>query len=88
MLRQYLAQLYGVRLPDYVDVSDPTAIETLSTDLLSQIQASEPGVTVTRVDKPRIDMILAQAKKRLEAYPKRVSLSGRSVRSYRGFDYS
>jgi hypothetical protein len=88
VLRQYLAQLYGVRLPDYVDVSDPTAIETLSADLLRQIQASEPGVTVTRVDKPRIDMILAQAKKRLEAYRKRVSLSGRSARSHRGFDYS
>ncbi len=88
VLRQYLAQLYGVRLPDYVDLSDPAAIETLSADLLRQIQASEPGVTVTRVDKPRIDMILAQAKKRLEAYRKRVSLSGRSARSHRGFDYS
>lgn len=88
VLRQYLAQLYGVRLPDHVDLSDPTAIEKLSEDLLRQIQASEPGVTVTRVEKPRIDMILAQAKKRLEAYRKRVSLSGRSARSHRGFDYS
>lgn len=88
VLRQYLAQLYGVHLPASVDLSDPNAIESLLTELLAQVQASEPGVTISKVDKPRIDMILAQAKKRLETYRKRVSLSGRSVRSHKGFDYS
>ena len=56
--------------------------------LIEQIQASEPAVTLTRIDKPRIDLVLAQAKRRLEAYRKRVSLSGRLARSHRGFDYS
>jgi hypothetical protein len=88
VLRQYLFQLYGMRLPDYIDVSDPKAIDALSAELLKQIQASEPAVSLTRVDKPRIDLVLAQAKRRLEAYRKRVSLSGRLARSHRGFDYS
>jgi len=88
VLRQYLQQLYGVRLPETVDVSEPKAIDALLRDLLRQVQASEPGVTITRVDKPRIDMVLAQAKKRLEAYRKRIRLSGRAARSHRGFDYS
>lgn len=88
VLRQYLLQLYGMRLPDYVDVSTPKALEELEATLLEQIRASEPAVTLTRLAKPRIDLVLAQAKRRLEAYRKRVSLSGRLARSHRGFDYS
>lgn len=88
VLRQYLQQLYGVRLPEQVDLAEPSAIEALGADLLTQLQASEPGITLTTVDKPRIDMILAQAKRRLETYRKRVALSGRHARSHRGFDYS
>jgi hypothetical protein len=88
VLRQYLLQLYGVKLPETVDLSDPAAIGALVDELTRQVQASEPGVTLTRVDKPRIDLVLAQARKRLEAFRKRVALSGRSARSHRGFDYS
>ncbi len=88
VLRQYLQQLYGVRLPEHVELSDPAAIESLSAELVRQLHATEPGITLTPVNKPRIDMILAQAKKRLEAYRKRLALSGRSARSHRGFDYS
>lgn len=88
VLRQALEQLYDVTLPESVDVSDPNAIATLNAELLRQLNASEPGLSVMHVDKPRIDMILAQAKKRLDAYRKRVSLSGRAARSHRGFDYS
>ncbi len=88
VLRQYLSQLYGITLPDHVDASDARAIDDLPADLLRQIQGSEPAVTLTRVDKPRIDLVLAQAKRRLDAYRKRVALSGRHARSHRGFDYS
>ncbi len=88
VLRQYLAQLYGIRLPDHVDMTDAGALDALQADLTKQIQASEPAVTLTRVDKPRIDLVLAQAKRRLDAYRKRVALSGRLARSHRGFDYS
>jgi hypothetical protein len=88
VLRQFLQQLYGVRLPETVDLADPAALDAMLTDLARQVQASEPGVTVTRVDKPRIDLVLAQAKRRLEAFRKRVALSGRTARSHGGFDYS
>jgi hypothetical protein len=88
VLRQYLHQLYGVTLPETVDLSVPGALDALLAELTRQVQASEPGVTLTRVDKPRIDLVLAQAKKRLDAFRKRVALSGRAARSHRGFDYS
>jgi Protein of unknown function (DUF4011) len=76
VLRQYLQQLYGVKLPEQVDLTEASAIESLREDLLRQLQASEPGISLTRVDKPRIDMILAQAKRRLESYRKRVRSRG------------
>jgi hypothetical protein len=88
VLRQYLQQTYGVRLPETVDLSEPEAIPALLAELTRQVQASEPGVTIDRIDKPRIDLVLAQARKRLEAFRKRVALSGRGARSHRGFDYS
>ncbi len=88
VLRQYLSQLYGVNLPETVDLSDPDALEKLFAELTKQVQASEPGVTISRIEKPRIDLVLAQARKRLDAFRKRVALSGRNARSHRGFDYS
>lgn len=88
VLRQYLQLLYGVELPEHVDISEPNAIEALSADLLRQLHQTEPGLSLTLVDRPRMDMILAQAKRRLDAYRKRVALSGRAARSHRGFDYS
>ncbi len=88
VLRQYLQQLYGVRLPETVPLDDDAAIEQLINDFTRAVQASEPGVTINRIDKPRIDLVLAQAKKRLDAFRKRAALSGRSARSHRGFDYS
>jgi hypothetical protein len=88
VLRQYLQQLYGVKLPQTVDLADAAAIDALVAELTRLIQASEPGVTITRVDKPRIDLVLAQARKRLEVFRKRAALSGRTARSHRGFDYS
>lgn len=88
VLRQYLHQLYGVTLPETVDLSDGVALEGLLAELTKQVQASEPGVTITRIDRPRIDLVLAQARKRLEAFRKKVALSGRSARSHKGFDYS
>lgn len=88
VLRQYLQQLYGVKLPETVDLADAVAIDALVAELTRLVQASEPGVTITRVDKPRIDLVLAQARKRLEAFRKRAALSGRTARSHRGFDYS
>ncbi|MGV3622524.1 MAG: AAA domain-containing protein [Archangium sp.] len=88
VLRQYLHQLYGVRLPETIPLDDDAAIDQLVTDFTGAVQASEPGVTINRVDKPRIDLVLAQAKKRLDAFRKRAALSGRGARSHRGFDYS
>src|SRR6185436_7260657 len=42
VLRQYLEQVYGVELPETVDLSEAGAIGTLCDELTRQVQASEP----------------------------------------------
>ncbi len=88
VLRQHLLQLYGVKLPETVPLGDEQALEAFLAEFTREVQAGEPGVTINRIDKPRIDLVLAQAKRRLEAFRKKVALSGRAARSHLGFDYS
>lgn len=88
VLRQRLLQLYAVKLPDRVDLSDSESMSRFIEIVQEGVMASEPAVAIRVHDRPRIDFVLAQAKRRLEAYRKRVSLSGRLARSHRGFDYS
>lgn len=88
VLRQYLRQLYDIELPEFVDLREEGCIDALHRALVEQVQGSEPGVSIDRIERPRIDLITAQAQRRLDAYRKRVQLSGRGAKSRMGFDYS
>jgi hypothetical protein len=87
VLRHYLLQLYNVTLPETVDLAD-SSLDGLHETLAARIQASEPGVTVEKIDRPRIRIIHARARRRLEQYRQRSRLSGRGVRSFGDLDYS
>ena len=87
VLRFYLKQLYAVDLPEYVDLAQ-ASLDELHAYIAGKVQASEPAVTVEKIDKPRINLIHAKAKRRLEQYRRRVRLSGRGVRSFLDIDYS
>jgi hypothetical protein len=88
VLRQYLRQRYSIDLPEHVELGEPDALDRLHAQLVAQIQATEPGVTLEKIDKPRIDLVLAVARKRLDAYRRKVALSGRNVRTLHGLDYA
>ena len=88
VLRQYLRQRYSIELPEYVELGEPGALDKLHASLVAQIQATEPGVTLDKIDKPSIDLVIAVARKRLDAYRHKVKLSGRNVRSRLGLDYA
>jgi hypothetical protein len=88
VLRQYLRQRYAISLPERVDLSQPDAIGQLYAELVARIQATEPGVAIEMIDKPRIDLVLTVARKRLDAYRRKVALSGRSARTHLGLDYA
>jgi predicted DNA-binding WGR domain protein len=80
-------QLYDIDLPDSVE---PTrqGIDDFHAHLNARIQAGDPSVTLTKVDKPRIDVIHEKAKRRLDQFRRNARLSGRGIRSLLDLDYS
>jgi hypothetical protein len=88
VLRHVLAQLYGVRLPEAVDLTENGSIEALYDALVEQVRASEPAVAIERIDKPAIELVQARVRRRLDAFRKRTVLSGRGVRAKDGLEYS
>lgn len=74
-LRQHVRQLYGLELPEAVDVSGD-GIETLHAELAARIAATEPAVRLTLQQRPRIELVRARALLRVDAHRRR---SGREL---------
>ncbi|MEU4289835.1 AAA domain-containing protein [Kribbella sp. NPDC026596] len=70
-LRHHLRQLYGITLPETVDLSEPGAITALHERLAKEIQATEPGLQMHLREKPRIDLVRQRAMVRLRSYQRR-----------------
>lgn len=87
VLRFYLKQLYAVELPESIELT-ATSLDELYAHIARAVQASEPAVTVEKIDQPRINLLMAKARRRLDQYRRRVRLSGRGVRSFLDIDYS
>lgn len=75
VLRHQLRELYGIALPERVDLSGADGLESLMTILRAQAQASEPGLQINLVDKPRIELVRHRAEVELRAYRRRRSSS-------------
>lgn len=86
-LRHHLRQLYGLNLPESIDLA-ATTVEAFHELLATQIRASEPGVTLVRQDRPQIELIRERAQQRLEQFRRRQRLSGRTPASFGALDYS
>ncbi|HEY2249553.1 MAG TPA: AAA domain-containing protein [Planctomycetaceae bacterium] len=87
VLRHYLKQLYDLDLPERLDLTSST-LDELHAFLAAKIRASEPAVEVEKVERPRIKIMHALARRRLDQYWRRVRISGRGVRSLGDIDYS
>ncbi|HEY3630354.1 MAG TPA: DUF4011 domain-containing protein, partial [Jatrophihabitantaceae bacterium] len=79
VLRHQLRELYGIELPERVDLAEATAIESLRETLRGQAQASEPGLQVNLVDKPRVEVVRHRAQVALQAYRRRRAASAPMV---------
>lgn len=88
VLRHMFRQLYELELPQSVDLTAADSVRALYDLLVQRVEASEPGVSIEYVDKPRIDLIQARVKRRLESFRKRSRLSGRGVRRFGKVEYS
>lgn len=86
VLRYFLKQLYDINLPFSVDLNE-TTITAFYDALVAQIHASEPGVTLNRIDKPQVELVYARARRRLDQYKRRLRL-GVSFKTFGQFDYS
>jgi predicted DNA-binding WGR domain protein len=87
VIRHLFKQLYDIDLPVYVEPT-PQGIDDFHADLNRRIQASDPSVTLTKFNKPRIDLIHEKAKRRLDQFRRQARLSGRGIRSFLDLDYS
>jgi hypothetical protein len=70
-LRHSLRQLYGISLPETVDLSAPGALHELHERLAKEIQATEPGLQLHLRERPRIDLVRQRAVTRLRTYNRR-----------------
>lgn len=87
VIRHLFKQLYDIDLPDHVDLAD-NGIDAFFDDLKRRIQASDRTVELARINKPRIELIHARARRRLDQFQKRARLSGRGIRQFMDLDYS
>lgn len=87
VLRHQFQQLYNIELPEKIDLAE-TSLDALFDYLSGKIQASEPAVTLTKIDRPRIDLIHEKARRRLDQYRRSARVAGRGIRSFLDLDYS
>lgn len=77
-LRHHLRELYGLRLPETVDLRE-TTLDQFYESLKAMIHASEPGVTLNKIDRPQIELIHQRAKQRVDQYRRRQQVRVRST---------
>ncbi|HEY9024678.1 MAG TPA: DUF4011 domain-containing protein, partial [Burkholderiaceae bacterium] len=70
VLRQQLRQVYGIELPETVDLLDD-GVARFHARLQALIAATEPGVQLKLIDTPEIELIHQRAKQRLEQFRRR-----------------
>jgi hypothetical protein len=87
VVRHLFKQLYGIELPETLNLHE-TDLEKFYEYLRTQIEMSNSGVTLKRIDKPQIELIHEKAKRQVEQYRRRARISGRGVRRYLNLDYS
>ena len=86
-LRHHLKELYNLNLPEFVDLKE-TSLDQFYEALKAQIQASEPGVTFNKIDRPQIELIHEKARQRVDQYRRRMKFQARKARVAAKPDYS
>jgi predicted DNA-binding WGR domain protein len=87
VLRQQLRQVYGIALPETVDLR-ATAIADFHAQLQSQIAATEPGVQLRLVTQPEIELIHQRARQRLEQFRRRQRVRAPVAAAVTDYSYS
>src|SRR5207253_3182291 len=86
-LRHHLKEIFNLNLPESVDLKE-TSLDQFCDTLRAQIQASEPGVTLNKVDRPQIELIHEKARQRVDQYRRRLKLQARRTQAAAKPEYS
>lgn len=87
VLSNYLRDLYGIKLPDFVDL-DEMSLEQFYNLLKEQIDGANQGITLNYIDKPRIKLIHSVAKQTVGNFKKRLNRNAGRLASYKDISYS
>lgn len=87
VLASYLKDLYGIELPDYVDL-DEMSPEQFYMLLKGQIDAANQGIVLNYVHKPRIKLVHNAAKQTVSNFKKRLKRADTQLSSYKDLSYS
>ncbi len=86
VLANQLRELYGIKLPDFVDLDD-MELEQFYQLLKAQIDAANQGIQLHYTDKPKIKLVHSVAKQTVNNYKKRLRKTG-GLDSYKNISYS
>ena len=87
VLANQLRELYGIKLPDFVDLDDMSLTQFYSL-LKAQIDEANQGIQLHYVDKPKIKLVHSVAKQTVSNYKKRLRKGGNQLDSYKNISYS
>lgn len=87
VLANQLRELYGIRLPDFVDLDDMDLRQFYSL-LKAQIDAANQGIQLHYSDKPKIKLVHSVARQTVSNYKKRLRRNGNQLDSYKNIAYS
>lgn len=87
VLASQLRELYGIKLPDFIDLDD-ISLEQFYQLLKSQIDEANQGIQLHYTDKPKIKLIHSVAKQTVGNYKKRLKRNGGQLDSYKNISYS
>lgn len=86
VLAYCLKELYDIKLPDSI-LLEEFDMKNLYQNIQDQINASNSGISIEFIDKPRIKLIHSLAKQTLTQYNKRLKRN-KSLSHYKEVDYS
>lgn len=87
IVRHQFKQLYDIDLPESINL-ETTTLDAFGDDLARKIEASEGAVTLTKISRPRIQLIHEKARRKLDQFRRRARATGRGVRKFLDLDYS
>jgi hypothetical protein len=75
VLANFLHELYGIKLPDFIDL-DEMSLQQFYQLLQVQIEGANRGIVLQYADKPRINLVYKEARQTVNQYLKRLNKPG------------